>query len=90
MKFLHDLGFETFEYLFDESYDTINSSTVNGIESDDKLQIIINNVKNFNKQPRDQLTQQKICHNHAHFMNQSLVESKFINEIVQPLLEFLG
>jgi len=89
LKFLHDLGFETFENLFDESYDAINSSTIEGEEHDDKLQIIINNVKNFSKQPRDQLTQQKIQHNHAHFMNQSLVESKFLKEIVQPLLEFL-
>jgi hypothetical protein len=51
--------------------------------------MIINNVKNFSKQPRDLLTQEKIRHNHAHFTNQSLVESKFINEIVHPLLEFV-
>ena len=90
LKFLHDLGFETFENLFDESYDTINSSTIEGIESDNKLQIIINNVKNFSKHPRDQLTQQKIQHNHAHFSDLALVESRFIKEIVEPVLEFLG
>lgn len=89
LKFLHNLGFETFENLFDESYDTINSGTIEGMDSDDKLKIIINNVKNFEKQPRDQLTQQKIQHNHAHFTNQPLVESKFVNEIVTPLLELL-
>ena len=49
-----------------------------------------NNVKNFKKGPRDPLTQQKIQHNHAHFTDMALVESKFVKEIINPLLEFLN
>jgi len=88
LKFLHDLGFETFENLFDESYDTVRSSHPN-VPQDNKLKIIMNNIKNFEKKPRDLLTQQKIQHNHNHFNNMSLVESRVIKEIIDPLLEFL-
>jgi hypothetical protein len=89
LKFLHNLGFETFENLFDESYDIIDSGQVNGHDHDLKLGIIVNNVKNFTKGPRDTLTQQKIQHNHAHFSNMAMIESRFAKEIVEPLLEFL-
>ena len=92
MKFLKDLGFETFDNLFDESYDPINSQHILGDNNthDKKLKIIIDNVKNFKKGPRDPLTQQKIQHNHAHFTDMALVESKFVKEIINPLLEFLN
>jgi CCR4-NOT transcriptional regulation complex NOT5 subunit len=91
LKFLHDLGFETFENLFDEKYDTVNTEHVTDDDKliDGKLKIIINNVKNFEKQQRDLLTQEKIQHNHALFSNQTLVESRFIKEIIEPILEFL-
>jgi len=90
LKFLHDLGFETFENIFDESYDSIDSSNVTSRDTDPKLKIIINNVENFTKGPRDALTQQKIQHNHAHFSNMALVESRFVQEIIDPILEFLA
>jgi len=64
--------------------------TDNNVHSDAKLKIIINNVKHFEKQPRDHLTQQKIQHNHAHFSNRALVESRFVEEIIEPILEFIG
>ena len=88
LKFLHDLGFETFENIFDESYDIVDSDNVADKDEDNKLKIIINNVKNFKKGVRDTLTQQKIRHNHAHFSNIAVVESRFIKEIVEPLLGF--
>ena len=90
LKFLHDLGFETFENIFDESYDTVYSGHVSENDPDRKLEIIIGNVKNFVKGPRDKLTQQKIQHNHAHFSNTALIESKFVQEIIEPILEFLS
>jgi hypothetical protein len=88
LKFLRDLGFETFENLFDESYDNIKSDHCDAPQ-DSKLKIITKNIKNFEKKPRDLLTQQKIQHNHAHFSNISLVESRFVNEVINPILEFL-
>lgn len=90
LKFLHNLGFETFENLFDESYDNIDSGNVIGNDPDPKLKIIVNNIENFTKGPRDALTQQKIQHNHAHFSNMALVESRFVQEIIDPILEFLA
>jgi hypothetical protein len=87
LKFLHNLGFETFENLFDESYDSVVAST--SIDKK-KLEIIINNVKNFEKGPRDQLTQEKIQHNRAQFSNMALVESRFVKEIIEPIMEFVS
>ena len=86
LKFLHNLGFETFENLFDESYDSVTSSVL----VDKKLEIIINNVKNFEKGPRDLLTQEKIQHNHAQFNNIALIESRFVKEIIEPIMEFVS
>ena len=40
LHFLKDLGFETFENLFDESYDLIQNDQ-------DRLSAVINNVKSF-------------------------------------------
>jgi len=92
LEFLHNLGFETFENLFDESYDTINTEYVSDHNDlqDGKLKIIINNVKNFEKGPRDLLTQEKIRHNHAQFNNMALVESRFVKEIINPIMEFVS
>ena len=87
LEHLTSLGFETYGNLFDESYDSVVAST--SIDKK-KLEIIINNVKNFEKGPRDLLTQEKIRHNHAQFNNMALVESKFVKEIINPIMEFMS
>ena len=72
-------GFETFENLFDESYD----AEPNWIK---RLDCLVHNVMHFVKQPYDAVTQQKIAHNHAHFFNTQLVAKQIVDEIIHPLL----
>jgi hypothetical protein len=80
---LHTLGFETFENLFDESYD-------HEIALDLRLQLIKSNVENFIQAPYTQLTLDKIQHNHAHFFDCALVEQRIMHEIINPLLEYVN
>ena len=77
---LHSLGFETYENQFDESYD--NQPPV------DRLQTLITNVQQFIKKPYDQLTLDKIEHNHARFFDPVLVEKRIVDEIILPIIEY--
>jgi len=78
---LRQLGFETYENLFDESYDEI-------AYFDQRFDTVIKNIDNFNTQPYDSITLEKLQHNHAHFFDQALVESKIVSEIIQPLIDY--
>lgn len=81
LKNLKILGFETYENLFDESYDLIQ-------DKNKRLDVIIENIKNFNQQPYDLITSDKLEHNHHLFFNQNLVVSSIKKEIIEPLLEY--
>ena len=81
LKYLQDQGFETFDNLFDESYDNINDQT-------ERLIALVAVVKNFDPVPHDQLTLQKLEHNHNRFYDQSLIEPRVINEIIKPMIEY--
>jgi hypothetical protein len=78
---LRRLGFETYENMFDETYDAI-------IHFDQRLAAVIKNIDNFDPQPYDSITLGKLQHNHAHFFNQALVESKIVSEIIEPLINY--
>ena len=81
LQSLRNLGFETFDNLFDESYDLEPNWHV-------RLNCLVNNVKQFQKQSYDTLTQQKIQHNHALFFNQALSCKYIIEQIIEPLLNY--
>ena len=81
LQSLRNLGFETFENLFDESYDTEPNWNV-------RLDCLIKNVSKFKKQSYDMLTQQKIQHNHALFFDQALSCKYIIEQIIEPLLNY--
>lgn len=82
LKYLKSLGFETYENLFDESYDSI-------IDINQRLNIVVDNIKNSNKVSYNQLTLEKIKHNHSLFFNIELIRKRMINEIVTPILEWV-
>ena len=89
LKYLHTMGFETFGHVIDETYDSIddNNKRLNSI-----IKIIDNlfiDFKNKNLQFADTLTQQKLKHNREHFYNQELLLKMFIQEVVNPILEFV-
>lgn len=76
---LQQLGFVTFENLFDESYDSIVDSYPRGTA-------LIQNIKNFVTQPHDAETYRRLAHNHAHFFDTELVKQRIRIEILEPLL----
>ncbi len=78
---LQQLGFETYNNIFDESYDDI-------VDFDSRLDAVIQNIKNFSTTSYDTPTQQKLQHNHDRFFDQDLVRSKIVSEIIEPLLHY--
>lgn len=83
---LHALGFETYENLFDESYDQIDNSDLSS--TDKKLNRIMQNVHDFERKPYDHVTLEKIRHNYAHYTNLELISQRVKHEIIDPLLEY--
>ena len=81
LTLMKKMGFETYKNLFDESYDSI-------LDFDTRLATIVKNIDDFNTEPYDQETQRRLQYNHDHFFDQALVESRMINEIINPLLEY--
>lgn len=81
LQYLKKLGFETFDNLFDESYDSV-------MHHSRRLDLLVQNVSNFKKQPYDQTTWEKLKHNHARFFDRNLVEQRIRTEIIEPLLTY--
>ena len=83
LRKLRDLGFETFENLFDESYDEVQPWA-------DKLQIIYKNADQFDTDSPgyDAITHEKIRHNHAMFFDSQRVQHIVMTDIITPLLEY--
>ena len=74
-------GFETFDNMFDESYDQ-------EIDFEKRLHMVVENLNNISQTSYSDLTWDKLKHNHNHFFNKQLCEQKIIEEIIQPLLEY--
>jgi hypothetical protein len=81
LAYLKSQGFETFENMFDESYDEIPVVT-------ERINHIASQSKSFKKEPYSKLTWDKLAHNHDRFYNQSLIESRLISELIEPILEY--
>jgi len=78
---LQHLGFETFNNIFDETYDDIE-------DFDQRLNAVIKNIDNFESVPYNAITIGRLLHNHNLFFNQQLVEDRIVKEIIEPLLEY--
>ena len=83
LAYLHELGFETFENLFDESYDTVEDQPT-------RLAQIVDNVQNFKEQAYDKLTREKLRHNHNLFYNADRVQQMLVTDVVNPLLDYVN
>jgi hypothetical protein len=81
LQHLHSLGFETFENLWSENYDTIQSTL-------DRIDQVVENVIQYNMTSFDQLTLQKLKHNHNHFFNRDIIQQIVIDEIINPIFEY--
>ena len=88
LKFLRSQGFETFDNLWSEQYDTVTSDAA---RIDLVIQHVKNIVKTYNKRCAgwDTLTEQKMQHNHARFFDLNTVSQRFEKEIIGDIWEFV-
>lgn len=77
LKRLQDLGFETFENLFDQAYDSEPNHRR-------RLALLIDAVNDFKQIEYSKETVQKLQHNHNHFFSNT-VALRVQKEIVEPL-----
>jgi hypothetical protein len=78
---LKSIGFETYNNLFNESYD-------NELDHTKRMSKVIDNVQSFNCVPYDRLTIEKLHHNRNHFYNTALIKQRILDEIINPILEY--
>jgi hypothetical protein len=78
---LHELGFETFPEMFDESYDRAGTN---------KIEILKNNVAQFDRSAGaySQIVLDKLEHNYQLFSNTDRVGQGFYHDIIEPLLAY--
>lgn len=81
LHYLRSIGFETYENVFDESYD-------NESDLESRLKKIVETIKNYKQLPYDNIVQGKIKHNHDLFFNVDIVNERFRSEIIHPIFEY--
>jgi hypothetical protein len=79
LSYLKSQGFETFDNIFDESYDNV-------VDWEMRAVVIKNNVARYKKQPHSQLTLDKLQHNRELFFNSTLIKQRLFDEIINPIM----
>lgn len=83
LSYVKNIGFETYDHIFDESYDQLDFF-------DDRLEKVYNNIRNFNTSKYlDPLTEQKIRHNYNRFYDRSAVLAGVNQDLIEPMLEWI-
>lgn len=87
LSYLRRNGFETWDNLWDESYDSVPRDS-------DRFQAttatVFDAVKNHSQGQWDSLTQQKLLHNAQRFWDLNLVQQRFQAEIVRDIMEYIS
>lgn len=83
LAYLHTLGFETFDNLFDETYDSIKFWQQRCRSAVQQCLTFDSEINGY-----DYLTKQKLQHNHQHFFDQDLVVDKITKEVLEPLRHY--
>jgi hypothetical protein len=81
LEFFKKQGFETFDNIFDESYDQ-------EIDFEKRLNSVLENLNTITNEPYSDLTWSKLKHNHNRFFNEQLCKQQITTEIIQPLIEY--
>jgi hypothetical protein len=81
LALLKSVGFETFENIFDESYDLLDNGT-------DRINSVYDQVKNYTESGYSKMTKDKLEHNYNLFHNAAEVNRRFKQDIIDPILEF--
>ena len=84
VKYLKSFGFESYDNIFDESYDSLNTFN-------ERLDLIYKNIEQFDiSLYNSKLTQEKIAHNQNLFYNIAYIIQAIELDVVKPILEFHG
>lgn len=78
-------GFETFAHVIDESYDSESDESI-------RLEMLYKQAKNIidNKEMfTDRETLRILKHNKEHFFDENIVKQLFVEQLVNPLMEYL-
>lgn len=79
LKWIKEQGFETYDNIFDESYDE-------EIDDEKRLKKVLDNIRYFEY---DDTTLDKMKHNHHHFYDEAQVIKRAEEEVINPLREIL-
>lgn len=80
LAYLQSLGFETFDNMFDQSYDSES-------DLDQRIKIIADQVIEYRCGDYSDLTWQKLRHNHSHFFSAD-VPQRICKDILEPIIEY--
>jgi hypothetical protein len=80
LAWIKNQGFETFDNIFDESYDL-------EVNFEKRLHAVLENLNRVVKESYSDLTWEKLKHNHNLFFNEQMCKQKITTEIIQPLIE---
>lgn len=90
LRYLHELGFETFDHVIDESYD----NEFNWFLRQQLIQNILETLyqEYLAGKPlfSDTVSRRKILHNYHNFYDKNRIDQMWITEIVNPIKEFVS
>ena len=81
LRTLRSWGFETFDNLWDESYDEI-------VDYQQRLHAVIDLLNTIQPRPHDAETQKRLQHNRDLFFDTDLVRRQVIKEILEPIVAY--
>lgn len=90
LAWLKSCGFETFDHLINEDYDKTIDEDVRLAKILNQMSILYSEFKQGHRLFEDRLSKEKIDYNFNRFYNSDLVEQMYIDEIVNPMLEFVN
>ena len=88
LKFIRSQGFETFDHLWSESYDSITTDSARLDAVIDLVRDVVNQ-HNCRSGAWDSITWEKLQHNHHRFFDQRLVVERFHREILDEIEAFV-
>jgi len=88
LKYLEQQGFATFDTWFDQSYDSIVSDRLRLATVCDEIDRAVGRWHR-KEIGWDSETLRRLEHNHAHMFDRALVINRFVEEIINPIKEFV-
>ena len=90
LAYLHELGFETFDHVIDESYDHVTDPAARLDAIKKILDSLYQQYQEGQQLFADTVSQQKILHNYYNFYDPDKISQLWTTEIINPIREFLN